>query len=224
MSAFVGFPDDTWAFLGDLANHNDTEWFRSAKPRYQRSVADPCSALVEALAPLLGAVHPGLRAEPKVGRSLFRINRDTRFAADKTPYKTHLDFLFWVECGLPPRESPALIMRLTATDTLVGAGRMGLRDAALARYRTALQAEPSVVHTVETLLADGCELSEADRARVPAGLPADHVAAGLARRDGFHVSRTVHHPPEISGSKFAPWCADRFQAFAPLLDWFAAVG
>lgn len=40
-------------------------------------------------------VHPDLRAEAKVGRSLFRINRDIRFSKDKTPYKTYLNFIFW---------------------------------------------------------------------------------------------------------------------------------
>ena len=62
---------------------------------------------------------------------------DVRFAADKTPYKTHIDFLFWIgeaDAG----SGPAGIMRITSSTVLLGAGRIRLRGQHLDRYRSAV--------------------------------------------------------------------------------------
>ena len=47
-------------------------------------------AFIAAFAPELAKIDPLMVADPRpVGGSLFRIHRDTRFAKDKSPYKTH---------------------------------------------------------------------------------------------------------------------------------------
>jgi uncharacterized protein (TIGR02453 family) len=71
-------------FLSDLEKHNDRDWFHSNKTRYQEAKAVferfieelicAISAFDDAIAPLT----------PK--RSIFRLERDIRFARDKTPY------------------------------------------------------------------------------------------------------------------------------------------
>ena len=134
----AGFSGATWDFLDRLAAANTRATFEAARGTYERAVVAPSVALVESLGDLLHArVHPGLQADPAVGRSRFRLNRDLRFSRDKTPYKTHLDFLFWVGDG-PPRAQPACILRLTSTEVLLGAGQMGLSREALTRYRERL--------------------------------------------------------------------------------------
>ncbi|MGH9132648.1 MAG: TIGR02453 family protein [Ilumatobacteraceae bacterium] len=226
MSAFVGFPRDAWAFLAELDADNTKRFFDTNRQRYDDSIAAPSKALVETLSELLPArLDCDVRAEAKVGRSLFRINRDTRFAADKTPYKTHLDFLFWVGDG-PPRTQPAFIMRLTASSVLVGAGRMGVTSDALDAYRAALDApnrSAAIRTAVDTLVAAGGGLSDPDRARPPRPFPVDHPNADLLRRDGFHLSRTTPHPAPIAEFVFAAWCADALAPFAPVMAWFAAI-
>ena len=134
----AAFSGSTWHFLDRLAADNTRATFEAERGTYERAVVAPSVALVESLADLLPAqVHPGLQADPAIGRSRFRLNRDLRFSKDKTPYKTHLDFLFWVGDG-PPRAQPACILRLTSTEVLLGAGQMGLRGPALDRYRSRL--------------------------------------------------------------------------------------
>ena len=50
----------------------------------------PALAFIEDLAEPLLAISPHFTADPRrLGGSLFRIQHDTRFAKDKTPYKTH---------------------------------------------------------------------------------------------------------------------------------------
>jgi uncharacterized protein (TIGR02453 family) len=223
---FAGFASDAWAFLAELQADNTKAFFDANRHRYDDGIAGPSKALVEAVAVVLpDRLGLDVRAEPRVGRSLFRINRDTRFAADKTPYKTHVDFLFWVGDG-PPRARPAFIVRITADRVVVGGGRMAVTGGALDAYRAALddpQRSDGVRTAVDTLLASGAELSHADRARSPRPFPAEHPNADLLRRDGFHVSRTTPRPAPVAGPGFAAWCADALVPFVPIVAWFDAV-
>ena len=174
VSTFAGFPPDAWAFLTELQAGNSKTFFDANRQRYDDGIDGPSQALVETLAVVLpDRLGLDVRAEPKVGRSLFRINRDTRFAADKTPYKTHLDFLFWVGDG-PPRARPAFIMRITANSVLVGGGRMAVTGGSLDAYRAALddpKRSDAVRTAVDTLLAGGAELSDPDRSKPPRPFP-----------------------------------------------------
>ncbi len=219
------FGSETWTFLDALARDNTRTTFDASRATYQEHVAAPMVAYVEAMSTLLPErVHPGLRAEAKVGRSLFRINRDIRFSKDKTPYKTHLDLLFWIGDG-SPREQPACIVRLTSTEVLLGAGQKGLRGARLDRYRTRLDDADdgaTIERIVDGLQAKGASLSDPDRAKPPRPYPADHPHAELLRRDGFHLSTTYAHPPSIDTSRFPAWCATRLAPYRDLLDWLAA--
>lgn len=219
------FDRDTWTFLDALARDNTKATFDAHRDTYQEQVVAPSAAFVEAMATLLPErVQPDLRAEAKVGRSLFRINRDTRFAKDKTPYKTYLDFMFWIGDG-PPREQPACIVRLTSTEVLLGAGRMALRASALDRYRTRLDNADdgaTIEGIVAELHAKGASLSDPDRAKPPRPYPVDHPNAELLRRDGFHLSTTHAHPPSIDNGRFPAWCATRLAPYRELLGWLAA--
>jgi uncharacterized protein (TIGR02453 family) len=89
------FPPDTLGFLRDVRRHNERTWFEANRSRYEAGYIEPAKAFVAAVAPALEAIVPGIKAEPRVLGSIFRINRDTRFSKDKRPYKDHLDFWFW---------------------------------------------------------------------------------------------------------------------------------
>lgn len=89
------FTPDLFAFLRELAQNNSREWFVGNKARYEESVRGPCLRLIADLADPLKDLSPHLTAVAKpVGGSLFRIHRDTRFAGDKSPYKTHTGMYF----------------------------------------------------------------------------------------------------------------------------------
>ena len=75
-------------FLRELAANNSREWFTAHKPDYEQHVKLPFLRLIGDLDAPLKAISAQYVANPKpVGGSMFRIHRDTRFAADKTPYK-----------------------------------------------------------------------------------------------------------------------------------------
>ena len=74
-------------FLRDLSCNNNKEWFNANKLRYQQVLSlwqDFCGELIKKV----GQYDPDI-ARLTVKDCTYRIYRDTRFSADKSPYKTH---------------------------------------------------------------------------------------------------------------------------------------
>ena len=100
-TAFTGFSKDTIKFFDGLRKNNNKDWFEQHRDMYENSVLEPSKAFVVAMGARLRAIAPRIIAVPKVNKSLFRINRDTRFSLNKSPYKTNLGIYFWE--GVRPR-------------------------------------------------------------------------------------------------------------------------
>jgi uncharacterized protein (TIGR02453 family) len=221
---FGGFGAEGLAFLATLERDNTKRCFDAHHAVYQQELLEPSKAFVAALGQRLRRrVSAGLRAEPRVGGSLFRVANDLRFAPDKPPYKPHLDIAFW-QGPTGPRLDPALILRIAAAEVHLGCGVMPQTGAALDAYRHALRDEVRAADLdrhVTSLLKGGAELSEPTRRRLPAGFDPGRPASHFAVRDGFHVVRRFPHPAEINGPAFVGWCADRLAPFAPVHQWLA---
>src|SRR3954469_17099222 len=87
-SPFQGFTPGAIAFLRDLKKNNDREWFTPRKSVYEEQLRLPMIGMVRAVhGEMLRFAPEYVGAPAKCG---FRIYRDTRFAKDKTPYKTHI--------------------------------------------------------------------------------------------------------------------------------------
>lgn len=83
------FSPATFRFLRDLKANNNRPWFNENKPRYDKVLRQPFLQLIADLQAPLAKISSHFVADPRTqGGSLFRIYRDTRFANDKTPYKT----------------------------------------------------------------------------------------------------------------------------------------
>ena len=81
--------------MRDISENNDKTWFDANRDRYEEHWLAPARDFVDAMGDELREIAPDIIAEPKVNGSIRRINRDTRFSRDKTPYKDHLDIGFW---------------------------------------------------------------------------------------------------------------------------------
>src|SRR4030081_427140 len=77
-TVFNGWPEDFQRFFIGLELDNSKRYFEANRRLYEKAVRGPMEALVASLEPEFG---PG---------KVFRINRDIRFSADKSPYKTNI--------------------------------------------------------------------------------------------------------------------------------------
>src|SRR5437899_12331756 len=87
------FSAATLTFLRSLKRHNNRSWFEAHRAEYEAAVKQPMHALIEEMDVRLARLAPEIIGEPK--RSMFRIYRDIRFSADKSPYKTHASCWFY---------------------------------------------------------------------------------------------------------------------------------
>jgi len=75
-------------FLKNISENNNREWFNSHRDEYEKASAE-FEKLLAAVIARISLFDPSIRGvQPK--DCTYRIYRDTRFSADKTPYKTHI--------------------------------------------------------------------------------------------------------------------------------------
>jgi uncharacterized protein (TIGR02453 family) len=95
MSRYVGFDKASIDFLEQLAANNEREWFRQNKARYEEQVLDVALTFIQSMQEPLARIAPHFTAIPqRVGGSLMRVYRDTRFSKNKLPYKTNIGIQF----------------------------------------------------------------------------------------------------------------------------------
>ena len=83
----MAFYRETLDFLMENKLRDSKEWFREHRAEYDRLVLEPMRQLVQELQPAVLQLDDRLIAEPKVGRSISRIYRDTRFTKDKSTFR-----------------------------------------------------------------------------------------------------------------------------------------
>ena len=99
MSPIPIFTADTVRFFRDLSRNNNKPWMDANRDRYRSSVVEPFRRCLDALAPAVRKLNPQFVTSGRVGENLSRINRDTRFARDKTPYRPHMYLFFTDSAG-----------------------------------------------------------------------------------------------------------------------------
>ena len=114
------FSSELFAFLRELKQHNEREWFNANKARYERELKEPALAFVEDFGYRLPQVAPHLTADK---RSLFRIYRDTRFSKDKTPYKTHVG-IYFRHARSGEADTAGVYLHLEPRRVFIGAGHL----------------------------------------------------------------------------------------------------
>lgn len=133
------FTNATFEFLSQLSHNNDRDWFNDNKPRYEECVRGPALAFIEDIAPELQLIAPRFLSIPKkVGGSLMRVYRDTRFAKDKTPYKTNIGIQFRHEAGKNVH-APGYYLHIAPQECFFGAGIWRPDSTALGNIREAIR-------------------------------------------------------------------------------------
>ena len=134
------FTSGTFAFLTALAANNKREWFEEHRQEYEAAVRTPALAFIDAMAYELAMISPHFPAlAKKVGGSLMRIHRDTRFAKDKHPYKTNIGIHFRHEVGKDVH-APGYYLHIEPGECFAGVGIWRPDADALAKIRDAIVA------------------------------------------------------------------------------------
>lgn len=219
--AFAGFPREGLLFLGELGRHNERAWFQEHRNEYDDFLLEPARDFVEAIGAEFDRAGIDVHAEPKVGGSIMRIARDTRFSKDKRPYKTHVDLWFWQGSG-PSRSCPGYWFRLTPDALLLGAGMHSFEPPLLERYREAV-ADPvrgeALGRAVTKVSGTGADVWGKTYKRIPRGYEAQGARAELLLHGGLYAGIELTTPPELHTARFPAFCVERYTGLAPLQEW-----
>ncbi len=123
--SFDGFPAEAFSFYERLEADNTRDFWNVHKQEYQRFVREPMIALADELE---GEFGPA---------TVFRPNRDIRFSADKSPYKTSQGMFVERAAGTD------LYAQLSADGVLASGGFHSHAPDQVERYRLAVDAAPS---------------------------------------------------------------------------------
>jgi uncharacterized protein (TIGR02453 family) len=225
-SEFTGFRPAALTFLRNLARHNDREWFALHRATYETEVREPLSALVEEVDVRLATVAPEIVGDPR--RSLFRIHRDVRFSADKSPYKTHAACWFHhVDAGrgvgraTTAHGGAGFYLDIGPTRSSIGGGIWMPPRPTLARLRERIDEEPASLARIlraPALRRYGGLAEEAMLARMPRGYDAAHPAAALLRHQSFTVGRALTER-ELFSPRLPDLLAREYARMLPLVRW-----
>ncbi len=218
---FTGFSRDGIQFLVDLAEHSDRAWFQPRKGEYERLLKEPLEALCLALAPRFEAAHLPLMSDPT--HSPFRIYRDLRFSADKTPYKTHISASFpWAGEG----GGVGGYFHFAPGEIFAGGGMWHPEPAVLAAWRRRVDGDLPGVRAVlddPTFVATFGEVDGDQLKRVPAGYPGDHPAAELLKLKDVTFGRRLSDD-EVMSPGLPDLLVETYAAAVPLLSLLANLG
>jgi len=184
------FDPELFDFLRELKANNDRDWFAANKARYEANVQEPALAFIEDFGHRLSQISPHFRADTrKVGGSLFRIYRDTRFSKDKTPYKTNTGMHFRHEAA-KDAHAPGFYLHLAPGQVFGGGGIWHPDTKTATKIRQAIVDDPDAwrAATREPPFSERLDIGGDDQRlkRVPSGFAADHeFADDLRRRDYF---------------------------------------
>ena len=200
--------------LAELRENNNRTWFQENRDRVEALLLIPAREMIVEVGELLRRKRPDIIADPRTDRSIYRLNRDTRFSRDKTPYKTHLAMWWWE--GMEGRlECPGFYLHFTPESLGISVGCYRFSEAGLAGWRTALS-DPKKAAAFRRLVGAeekrGQIFSEPELKRTPAGLSPDHPMAEYMRHKGFYSwNEEFPHPPEIFGPDAAEYAYQRFE-------------
>ncbi len=220
-NGFEGFPPDTLRFLRQLKRNNNREWFLAHKDVYETKVKSPMTDLVLALGQAMQQSAPELVVDPK--RAIFRIYRDTRFSADKRPYKTHVAARF-VPRGVPKNTGACLYLHIEPAEVIIAGGAYMPDSATLRAMREHIAAHwedlLAITHARQFRKMLG-SLQGERLIRPPAGFSADHPAIDVLRQKQFYVTQS--EPAGLAeGPELFPRLVTLFSAMLPLVRFLNA--
>jgi uncharacterized protein (TIGR02453 family) len=215
---FPGFRPEAFRFLRQLRKNNDRAWFKPRKGTYEDELMWPMQCLVAELGRELPARGVPLAGDP--ARALFRIYRDTRFSANKDPYKTYV--AAYLSRSGDRKEDGGLYVHVGHDECFFGSGFWNSDKALVSRWRERLASAPGeFLDAVATLEEAGLEVRMQDPLkRMPRGYEpaADSPAAEYLKAKGLFATRNFTQE-EAGSPELAATIADTAVATLPLLRW-----
>jgi len=190
---YTRFEKKTLKFLRELGANNNRDWFNANKARYEEDVLDVALHFIQSMQDPLAKFAPHFTAVPtRIGGSLMRVYRDTRFSKNKLPYKTNIGIQFRHERAKDVH-SPGYYVHISPDEVFIGAGMWRPDSDSLRQIRERIAARPG-----EWSRAVGAaafkrhfDLGGESLKRPPRGFDKDHPLIEDIKRKSFIAVRSM---------------------------------
>lgn len=217
------FTPELFAFLEDLAANNDRAWFKANQQRYEDAVRQPALEFITDFVEPLASISDHFVADSRtVGGSLFRIQRDTRFAKDKTPYKLNTGVHFRHERA-KDAHAPGFYVHLEPGRCFMGVGLWSPESKVAYRIRHHIDdnqaAWKKAAHAdnfTDVFSLDGDSL-----VRPPRGFDAEHPSIDDLKRKSF-IATTKLTQRDVTSASFADLVASHCGRATPFMRFLCA--
>ena len=187
----IGFSTKTFKLLEELRDNNNREWFHAHKTEIDEHCREPFIFLLNCLTQELSDHSIRLSGGKQ---TMFRLNRDVRFAKDKSPYNHHISGTL-TRSGMKNEQGGIVYLRLDPTGGRLGAGSWRLNAKRMGAIRDhMLEAPDKFSQIVERLSEADLEFDQDDVLKnMPRGYSqhAEHDLAWALRMKNFAVTRPM---------------------------------
>jgi len=214
---FSGLSPEALTFLRSLKRNNRREWFQLRKEKYDALIRTPMLELITCLNEEFADFAPHYITPPQ--KAVFRIYRDTRFAKDKTPYKTHVAGIFHSENG-SKKEGAAYYFHFTPEQLLVFGGVWTPEREELLAIRNLIQERYEELNEVlsdKKLRRTVGQLQGERLSRMPKGFPTNHPAEALLRQRHWYLETTVD-AKIVTSPWLLPELVKYFRIMSPVVE------
>ena len=208
----------TLQFLEQLKEHNEKNWFDAHRTAYESARQNVASFAADVLKELSKTDEGFAQLEPK--DTMFRINRDVRFSANKLPYKTNLGAYF---CARGKKaDFPGYYLQVEPGKCFAAAGLWMPAPPVLAAIRQEIDYNFEDLQQIlesplfKTNFQKGLMVNESLR-RPPKGYDESNPAIGLLKLKNFVVSKSYTDQQVISGN-FLKEFLNTCRAATPLIE------
>lgn len=212
------FGKQTFAFLSVLAENNKREWFEAHQQEYEDFVRTPALDFISDMSDEMPAISRHFLAQPKkVGGSLMRIYRDTRFSKDKTPYKTNIGIQFRHEVG-KDIHAPGYYLHIEPGECFVGIGLWHPDAEALFKIREAIaqNGDAWLAARDDATFLKYFSLEGDSLAKTPRGFAKDHPLVEDLKRKDF-ICLAPLSMATVTSKNLRPQVVERFRQAAPYM-------
>jgi uncharacterized protein (TIGR02453 family) len=211
------FTPEALKFLRNLRRNNDREWFTPRKPIFDAELRAPMLALIAQINQAMTTFAPDHIRPPE--KIIMRLYRDTRFSANKTPYKSHVS-AWWAHSSMPKTSGAGYYLHLAAAELTLAAGVFmppPEQLLAIRRHLLTHHADLSRLLAAKKLKMAMPDSESASLKRPPKGFPADHPGIDLIRGTRWGASVTLPAEAALKPTLLAE-IVKRFRLAAPIVD------
>lgn len=209
---FQGYSQETFEFFMAIRFNNNRPFFQENRDWYLRAVREPSLALTDALGDTIQKIDDGM--DLRGHKVVSRINRDIRFARDKSPYRDHV----WLAFRRPDEEkgkTPSLYFELREEGGSFGMGFYRENRPVMDVFRRRMAADPKYMMDMLEPMADFILFAVPNsRIKPPEDLPAGLRSLYCAR--SFYLEKDISDFDLIRSPELADALKEGFMRLKPL--------